>query len=155
MNYPTSTNFRAPFADEPSVQVPSAQPSMQPMQSVIEATEVSILECRVDHFPVVFVPKSVKRVPEGDDGATHLLQAHGDTFDKCVAGSKKSVDEALIAGAIAGVIRAAQRKGQTIEELQAEMLADHQLLDWNERCLLNEIVTEAWQRMAIAPLDIV
>lgn len=62
----------------------------------------------------------------------------------------KPVDETLISGAIAGVVRAAQRQGQTIEELQAEMLADHQMLAWEERRLLSEIVTEAWQRMAIA-----
>lgn len=61
--------------------------------------------------------------------------------------SAAPIDATLVAGAIAGVIRAAQCKGQTLEELQAEVLADDQLLGWEERQLLSEIVTEAWNCM--------
>ncbi|MGB3495433.1 MAG: hypothetical protein WBA57_22075 [Elainellaceae cyanobacterium] len=91
-----------------------------------------------------------KNEPENKTSSETSTQSSTIEGRKSRLKNTQPVNEALIAGAIAGVVRAAQRRGQTIEELQAEMLADHQMLDWEERRLLSEIVTEAWQRMAIA-----
>lgn len=55
-----------------------------------------------------------------------------------------SVDFDTMAAAIAGVIYDARQKGQTLEELKAEVLVDDHLLPWDERCLLSDIVAEAW-----------
>ncbi len=55
-----------------------------------------------------------------------------------------SIDSDTMATAIAGVIHGARQKGQTLDELRAEVLADDHLLKWNERCLLSDIVAEAW-----------
>lgn len=60
---------------------------------------------------------------------------------------QKPVNEELIAAAIAGVVQVARDKGQSLEELTAEVLADDALLDWSQRCWLSEIVAQAWQRI--------
>jgi len=55
------------------------------------------------------------------------------------------VDEALITAAIIGVIQSARGKGQSLEELTAEVLADDNLLDQDVRQVLSDIVIEAWK----------
>lgn len=58
--------------------------------------------------------------------------------------NKTSVDSDMMVAAIAGVIHDARQKGQTLDELKAEVLADDRLLRWDERCMLSDIVAEAW-----------
>jgi hypothetical protein len=60
---------------------------------------------------------------------------------------QKPVDEELIATAIAGVVQIARSKGQSLEDLTAEVLADDSLLDWQSRRWLSDIVTQAWRTL--------
>ncbi|GAB4382860.1 MAG: hypothetical protein Kow00121_43760 [Elainellaceae cyanobacterium] len=60
---------------------------------------------------------------------------------------QKPVNEELIATAIAGVVRLARSKGQSLEDLTAEVLADDSLLDWEARRWLSDIVAQAWQTL--------
>ncbi|KAM3095214.1 hypothetical protein ACKFKG_14165 [Phormidesmis sp. 146-35] len=60
---------------------------------------------------------------------------------------QKPVNEELIASAIAGVVQVARDKGQSLEDLMAEVLADDMLLDRSQRRWLGEIVAQAWERL--------
>lgn len=60
---------------------------------------------------------------------------------------QKPVNEELIAAAIAGVVKIARSKGQSLDDLTAEVLADDSLLDWDARRRLNEIVVQAWNTL--------
>lgn len=51
-----------------------------------------------------------------------------------------------IAAAISGAIDAARLRGQSLEELKAEVLADDRLLDANLRRWLSNLVAETWAR---------
>jgi len=124
---------------------------VQFIQPVNKATENQSLVCSLSGtVPIA----SLRRADHADDSdglqPTFPME---NALEKLTDSRGRAVDETLIAGAIAGVVRAAQRRGQTIEELQAEMLADHQMLSLEERLLLSDIVTEAWERMAIAPAE--
>jgi hypothetical protein len=55
-----------------------------------------------------------------------------------------SVDEEIIATAIAGVVRIARQEGQTLEDLIAGVLQDDRLLDLDRRRWLSELVAQAW-----------
>lgn len=63
------------------------------------------------------------------------------------APQNQPIDEEWVAVAIASVIRSARSKGQSLDDLRAEVLADDRLLDWHSRCLLSDIVTEAWKTL--------
>lgn len=60
---------------------------------------------------------------------------------------QKPINEELIAAAIAGVVSIARSQGQSLEDLTAEVLADDSLLDWESRCWLSDIVTQAWKTL--------
>lgn len=60
---------------------------------------------------------------------------------------QKPINEELIATAIAGVVQIARSKGQSLEDLTAEVLADDSLLDRDMRHWLSEIVAQAWQTL--------
>jgi hypothetical protein len=62
-----------------------------------------------------------------------------------VALRQKPVNEELIATAIAGVVQVARAKGQSLEELLGEVLADDSLLEQDQRQWLSEIVAQAWK----------
>lgn len=64
-----------------------------------------------------------------------------------VALRQKSVNEELIASAIAGVIQVARSTGQSLEELMAEIMADDALLDAQQRRWLSEVVAVAWEKL--------
>jgi hypothetical protein len=64
-----------------------------------------------------------------------------------VALRQKPVNEELIVAAIAGVVRLARSKGQTLDDLTAEVLADDLLLDRDSRRWLSDIVAQAWQTL--------
>jgi len=57
------------------------------------------------------------------------------------------VDEELIAAAIAGAIRIARSKGQSLDDLTAELLAEDGLLEQSARQRLSDIVIQAWARL--------
>jgi hypothetical protein len=60
---------------------------------------------------------------------------------------KKTVNEEVVATAIAGVVHIARSKGQTLEDLTAEVLADDRLLDLESRLRLSNIVVQAWRTL--------
>ncbi|MFB2835595.1 hypothetical protein [Floridanema evergladense] len=61
---------------------------------------------------------------------------------------EKSVDEEIIAAAIAGVIKISRSEGKSLEQLTEEVLADDSLLDMQQRRWLKEIVAQAWESIA-------
>lgn len=64
-----------------------------------------------------------------------------------VALKQKPVNEEMIAAAIAGVVQIARSKGQSLEDLRAEVLADDSLLDRDARRWLSDIVAQAWRTL--------
>jgi len=60
---------------------------------------------------------------------------------------QKSVNEDLIAAAIAQVVNVARSKGQSLDEVMAEVMADDSLLDIQKRRRLSEIVAVAWEKL--------
>jgi hypothetical protein len=62
-----------------------------------------------------------------------------------IALRQQPVSDELVATAIAGVIKIARSRQQSLEELKAEVLADDSLLNWEQRLWLSEVVTQAWQ----------
>ncbi len=63
-----------------------------------------------------------------------------------IAQGQKSVDESLVAAAIFGVVQIARDRGQSLDELIAEVLADDALLDSQQRQWLSEAVTDTWKQ---------
>lgn len=61
---------------------------------------------------------------------------------------QRSVDEELIAAAIAGVIKISRSQGKSLEQLTEEVLADDSLLDMQQRRWLKEVVAQAWESIA-------
>ncbi|MBD0267933.1 hypothetical protein [Pseudanabaena sp. FACHB-2040] len=61
--------------------------------------------------------------------------------------SAAPVTEDHVLAAIVGVIQAARQQGQSLEEVQAALLADDALLELPVRKLLTDIVVEAWNRI--------
>ncbi len=58
------------------------------------------------------------------------------------------VDEELVAAAIAGVIKIVRSQGQSLEELTAQVLADDQMLDKQQRRWLSQVVAQAWESIS-------
>lgn len=65
-----------------------------------------------------------------------------------VAFPEKSVNEELIASAIAEVIQDARSTGQSLDDVMAEIMADDTLLDTQQRRWLGEIVAVAWKELS-------
>ncbi|VEP11560.1 conserved hypothetical protein [Hyella patelloides LEGE 07179] len=57
---------------------------------------------------------------------------------------KKSITEEIIAVAIAGVVKIARQQGQSLEDLQAEILQDDRILDIVQRRWLKDLIIKAW-----------
>lgn len=57
------------------------------------------------------------------------------------------VSEDLLLSALTVVVLSAREKGQTLGELQAEVLTDDMLLDITQRRFLSDIVAKAWEKM--------
>lgn len=64
-----------------------------------------------------------------------------------VALRENTVNEELIAAAIAGVINVARLNGQSLDDLKTEILADDALLDAQQRNWLSEVVSVAWEKL--------
>ena len=56
----------------------------------------------------------------------------------------KPITEDIIAVAIAGVVKIARQKGQSLEDLQAEVLQDDLVLDIVQRRWLRDSIVKAW-----------
>lgn len=67
-----------------------------------------------------------------------------DSPQDIVALQQRHVDEELVASAIAGVIKIVRAQGQSLEELTAQVLADDQMLDKQQRRWLSKLVAQAW-----------
>lgn len=68
-----------------------------------------------------------------------------DSPQDIVALQQIPVDEELVASAIAGVIKIVRLQGQSLEELTAQVLADDQMLDKQQRRWLSKLVAQAWE----------
>ncbi len=62
-----------------------------------------------------------------------------------IALRQQPVSDELVATALAGVIKIARSRQQSLEDLKAEVLADDSLLNREQRLWLSELVTQAWQ----------
>ncbi|MBC1329587.1 hypothetical protein, partial [Trichormus variabilis] len=68
-----------------------------------------------------------------------------DSPQEIFALKQQRVDEELVASAIAGVIKIVRSQGQSLEDLTAQLLADDQLLDQQQRRWLSKLVTQVWE----------
>ena len=68
-----------------------------------------------------------------------------DSTEEILALKNKSLDEEIIATAIAGVVQIARREGQSLEELTKDILQDHRVLDLDRRKWLSEMIIQAWE----------
>ncbi|MGD1920823.1 MAG: hypothetical protein ACFCAD_19245 [Pleurocapsa sp.] len=64
--------------------------------------------------------------------------------EEILALRNNSVNEEVVATAIAGVINIARQQGQSLEDLTASVLKDDCLLDLDRRKWLSELVAQAW-----------
>lgn len=55
-----------------------------------------------------------------------------------------SVNDEIIAVAIAGVVKIARQQGQSLAELTDSILHDDRVLDLERRKWLSQMITEAW-----------
>ena len=62
-----------------------------------------------------------------------------------IALRQQPVSDELVATALAGVIKIARSRQQSLEDLKAEVLADDSLLNREQRLWLSELVTQAGQ----------
>lgn len=60
---------------------------------------------------------------------------------------QQPVTDELVVTALAGVVRIARSRQQSLEDLKAEVLADDSLLNREQRVWLSELVTHAWQSL--------
>jgi hypothetical protein len=67
--------------------------------------------------------------------------------EELIALRQKPVNEELIVAAIAGVVQIARSQNQSLDQLRAEVLADHNLLDDAQRQWLSDLVAETWQAL--------
>jgi hypothetical protein len=70
-----------------------------------------------------------------------------DTLKHLAFDRGRPVSDDHIAGAIVSVIQSARSKGQSLDDVMVELLADDALLDQNLRHLLGDIVAQAWQQV--------
>ena len=64
--------------------------------------------------------------------------------EELLALKNSSLNEEIIARAIAGVIQIARRQGQSLEELTESVLHDDRILNLDRRKWLSEIIAQAW-----------
>ena len=64
--------------------------------------------------------------------------------EEILALRNNSVNEEVVATAIAGVVKIARQQGQSLEDLTAGVLKDDCVLDLDRRKWLSELVAQAW-----------
>jgi len=67
------------------------------------------------------------------------------SIEEILALRNNSVNEEIIAIAIADVVNIARQQGQSLEDLTADVLQDHSLLERDVRKWLSELVAQAWK----------
>jgi len=67
------------------------------------------------------------------------------SIEEILALRNNSVNEEIIAIAIADVVKIARQQGQSLEDLTADVLQDHSLLERDVRKWLSELVAQAWK----------
>ncbi|MEA5468394.1 hypothetical protein [Spirulina sp. 06S082] len=72
-----------------------------------------------------------------------------DSPEEIMALQKRPLNEELIATAIAGVVKVARKQGQTLDDLNKEVLRDRGVLDRAQRRWLSELVTCAWKEIPL------
>ncbi len=65
--------------------------------------------------------------------------------EEMLALKNSSVNEEVIATAIAGVVQIARRQGQSLEELTESILQDDRVLDLERRQWLSKMIIQAWE----------
>lgn len=73
--------------------------------------------------------------------------------EEILALRNSSVNEEVIATAIAGVIRIARQQGQSLEELTAKILQDDLVLDLEYRQWLSKLVAQAWLVLPLSAIE--
>jgi len=69
--------------------------------------------------------------------------------EEILALQNNSVNEEIIATAIAGVVQMARQQGQSLEELTANILQDDQVLDPERRKWLSQMIVQAWNILPV------
>ncbi len=64
--------------------------------------------------------------------------------EEILALKNNSINEEIIATAIAGVVQIARRQGQSLEELTETILQDDLVLDLDRRKWLSTMIIQAW-----------
>ncbi len=67
------------------------------------------------------------------------------TTEEILALGNKSINEDVIVTAIAGVISIARKQGQSLEDLQQQILQDDLILDIIQRRWLKDLIAKAWE----------
>ena len=67
-----------------------------------------------------------------------------DTPEAISTVERKSITEEVVAMAITEVVNIARKQGQSLEELQAEILRDDSILDIVQRRWLKDLIVKAW-----------
>ncbi len=65
-----------------------------------------------------------------------------------IALRQQPVTDELVATAIAGVVKMARDREQSLEDLTAEVLQDDNVLDLVQRRWLSDVVAKAWQHLS-------
>jgi hypothetical protein len=65
--------------------------------------------------------------------------------EEILALGNTSVNEEKIAAAIAGVVKIARQRGQSLEDVTASILHDDSVLDIDYRKWLSELIAQAWK----------
>ena len=65
--------------------------------------------------------------------------------EEILALKNSSINEEIIATAIAGVVQMARQQGQSLEELRENILKDDRVLDPERRKWLSQMIVQAWE----------
>ncbi|MDJ0535307.1 MAG: hypothetical protein QNJ70_22935 [Xenococcaceae cyanobacterium MO_207.B15] len=68
--------------------------------------------------------------------------------EEILALGENSISEDIIALAIAAVVKIAHRQGQSLEEIQEQVLHDDSILDLVQRRWLKDLVAKAWELLS-------
>lgn len=66
---------------------------------------------------------------------------------------RQPADSETLATAIVGIIQLARAQGQTLAELQTEILTEDTLLDPGQRQWLSELLLTTWQQLEAPPTN--
>ena len=69
------------------------------------------------------------------------------TTEEILALGNKSINEDIVVTAIAGVVNIARKKGQSLEDLQQQVLQDDLILDIIQRRWLKDLIAKAWEML--------